>query len=286
MPDRAEPFDALLRPMTPLAPRPEFAASLRRQLERELGMTTTDTSPEVREGALAMVHLKVADADRAMRFFGSLFGWQAERVPFENHISHYTVNNEVTVRLLDDPTSPPVVANYEVSEVAETIRRIESAGGTVIASEPQPDGGGWARGEDDQGLPFYVFRPGRYHEHASPTQAPTGEVGLVFIRADSGRAQRFYGSVFGWNVERVHPDSNYFETVPRVGVFDETAAFGTPVEPSETLYLEVEALAPAMARVEELGGHAGDATQDMGPYWTSMCTDDQGTEFGLMSLEP
>ena len=149
-------------------------------------MTTTETS--VREGALAMVHLRVNDADRAMRFFGSLLGWQGERVEFDNHISHYTVNNAVTVRLLDDPTSPPVVANYAVSEVAETIRRIEAA------------------------------------------------------------------------------------------------AFGTEVVPSETLYLAVEALEPAAAKVAELGGHAGDIAQDMGPYWTCMCTDDQGTTFGLMSL--
>ena len=245
-------------------------------------MTTTDTT--MVEGALAMVHLRVNDADRAMRFFGSLFGWQAERVEFDNHISHYTVNNEVTVRLLDDPASPPVVANYGVSEVAETIRRIESAGGTVTDSEAATDGGGWARGQDDQGLPFYVFRPGRYHEHAAPTQTPTGDVGLMFIRADSGRAQAFYGSVFGWDVHRVHPDSNYFEAVPRVGVFDEAAAFGTDVEPSETLYLSVDALDPAVAKVEELGGTVGEITQDMGPYWTCMCTDDQGTAFGLMSL--
>ena len=245
-------------------------------------MTTTQTS--VREGALAMVHLRVNDADRAMQFFGSLLGWQAERVEFDNHISHYTVNSAVTVRLLDDPTSPPVVANYGVSEVAEAIRRIEAAGGTVTDSEAAPDGGGWARGHDDQGLPLLVFRPGRYHEHTAPTQESTGDVGLVFIRADSERAQQFYGSVFGWNLERVHPDSNYFEAVPLIGVFDEAAAFGTEVVPSETLYLAVEALEPAAAKVEELGGHAGDIAQDMGPYWTCMCADDQGTTFGLMSL--
>jgi len=39
----------------------------------------------------------------------------------------------------------------------------------------------------------------------------------------------------------------------------------------------------AVAKVEELGGQAGAVTEDMGPYWTSVCTDDQGTPFGLMS---
>ena len=49
----------------------------------------------------------MVDADRAMRFFGALFGWQAEHVPFDGHVSHYTVNTTTTIRILDDPTSPP-----------------------------------------------------------------------------------------------------------------------------------------------------------------------------------
>ncbi len=59
-------------------------------------------STEVAFGGLAMVHIRVLDADRAMQFFGSLFGWQAERVPFDGHVSHYTVNTATTIRLLDD----------------------------------------------------------------------------------------------------------------------------------------------------------------------------------------
>src|SRR5262245_2854525 len=80
MADARDPFDVLRRPVAPLAPRPEFVTSLFRKLREELGMTSTvepqDTeSSDVVHGSLAMVHLRVLDADRAMRFFGSLFAW-------------------------------------------------------------------------------------------------------------------------------------------------------------------------------------------------------------------
>ena len=54
--------------------------------------------------------------------------------------------------------------------------------------------------------------------------------------------------------------------------------------PSGTLYFSVDALEPVLLRVRELGGRTSDVAQDMGPYFTVMCTDDQGTAFGLMSL--
>jgi predicted enzyme related to lactoylglutathione lyase len=299
MPDRRDPFAALRRPVAPLAPRPEFAASLRRRLQEELGMTTPATSastdvaagPDVgtaeprvaAHGDLAMVHLRVDDADRAARFFGELFGWEAERYELDGHVSWYTLNTSTTVRLLDDPGVPPVVPNYAVSDVAAAVRAVEDAGGRVALAEPAPDGGGWARGDDDQGVPWLVYRPGGHDHGPGPIRPATGEVGLVFIRADVPRAERFYGPVLGWRFHRDHPDSHYFDTVPLVGVFDEAAAFGHEVTPSATLYLSVEALAPVLRRIDELGGRAGEAAHDMGPYFSAVCTDDQGTRFGLIA---
>jgi predicted enzyme related to lactoylglutathione lyase len=303
MPDRRDPLAALRRPVAPLAPRPEFAASLRRRLEEELGMTspatpatsatTTDEPggpgavPATRRvaghGDLAMVHLRVADADRAARFFGELFGWETERYELDGHVSWYTLNTATTVRLLDDPDVPPVVPNYAVADVAAAVRAVEAVGGRVAVAEPDPDGGGWARGDDDQGVPWLVYRPGGHHRGPAPTRAATGDVGLVFIRADAPRAERFYGPVLGWRFHRDRPESQYFDTVPLVGVFDEAAAFGRDVAPSATLYLLVDAMAPALRRVDELGGRAGEAAQDMGPYFSAVCTDDQGTSFGVMA---
>jgi predicted enzyme related to lactoylglutathione lyase len=230
-----------------------------------------------------MVHLKVPDADRAMAFYEAIFGWQAERVLVEGHVSHYTINTDVTVRILEGPSVPPVVPNYAVSDVAEAIRTIPAAGGTVASSEVNADGGGWAQGTDDQGLPLLVYRPGPGYPHREPTRHPTGQVGLVFITADAARADRFYGSVLGWHLERAHAASNYLDAVPHLGVFDATVASGQRVAPSVRLYLAVEAIAPVVSRIEQLGGHSGPIARDMGPYLSTVCSDDQGTEFGLIS---
>ena len=130
MSDVRDPFDDLRRPVVPLAPRPEFVASLRRRLQEELNMTDTITTRPV-HGDLAMVHLRVDDADRAIAFFGSLFDWQAERVLFDEHVSHYTINTAMTIRLLDDPDAPPMVPNYAVADVPAAIAAVDAAGGRV-----------------------------------------------------------------------------------------------------------------------------------------------------------
>src|SRR3954451_7982981 len=104
MAERIDPLDQLHRPLTPIAPRPEFAASLRRRMLEELAMTITQRQEQGQRrkgdhGALGMVHLRVGDADRAMRFFGALFDWEGERVEMDDHISHYVSNTTVTVRI-------------------------------------------------------------------------------------------------------------------------------------------------------------------------------------------
>jgi uncharacterized protein len=286
MSEPRDPFEALYRPIVPFAPPSSLVASLRRRLEQELTMTLSeDTPPQATEtkGSLVMVHLKVPDADRAMAFYEALFGWQAERVLVGGHISHYTINTEVTVRILEDRSVPPVVPNYSVSDVAEAVRSIPAAGGTVTSSEVDADGGGWARGTDDQGVPLLVYRPGPGYPHREPTRHPTGQVGLVFLTAKAAQASQFYGAVLGWHLERAHAASNYFDAVAHVGVFDESAAFDREVAPSVRLYLAVEAIDPVVSTIEDLGGRCGPVAQDMGPYFSTVCTDDQGTEFGLIS---
>jgi predicted enzyme related to lactoylglutathione lyase len=287
MTDRFDPFDALRRPFTPARPRGPFAVSLRRRILEELGMTITDDLEQVGtdHGRLGLVHLGVRDADRAMAFFGALFGWQAERVLYEGRVSHYTSNTSVTVRLIGDPQAVAVRPNYRVADVAAAVRAVEEGGGRVTASEVTTDGGGWAEGEDDQGVPLLVYRPYGDYSHERPSVTPTGAVGLVFIREDAPRAERFYGRLLGWQVERTHPRSNYFDTVPLVGIFDEQAAFGTDKPASISFFVSVPALRPALDKLAELGGTAGPVPSqpDMGPYFSVECTDDQGTRFGLIA---
>jgi predicted enzyme related to lactoylglutathione lyase len=290
MSEYTDPFDALLRPITPVRPRADFAARLRQQILEELGVSLIDDlAPAVgrssERGRLALVHLAVADADRAMRFFGSLLDWESERALVGGYVSHYTLNTAVTVRLLEDPGAVPVRPNYIVDDVAEAIRAITSLGGEVTESDSTPDGGGWAFAQDDQGIPLLVFKP-RDRPHDSPTREPIGDVDLLFMKADAIRVRQFYGGVLGWRLQAPHhPGSTYYDVLERVGLYDEAAQLGIDVAPELTLYVGVPTLAPSLSRIRALGGTIEPVPEErnMGPYFAVLCADDQGTKFGLMA---
>lgn len=284
MPERTDPFDALHRPITAARPRPLFAAELERRLREELDMPVTDdVHTDSRHGELGLVHLRVGDADRAMRFFGDLFGWVGERY-VDDHVSHYVLNSGVTVRLLDDPAAAAVRPNYAVRDVAAAVRAIEASGGRVTESEVGSDGGGWAFADDAAGLPLLVFRPSA-REHPTTDTVARADVALVFMTEGAADATRFYGSVLGWELTAPYPNGTYYDAVEHVGLFDVNAELGTDHAPTIDVYFGVEALRPIVDRIEALGGHVEPlpAEPDMGPYFSVLCTDDQGARFGLIS---
>ena len=233
MPDIRDPFDDLRRPSVPLVPRPEFAASLFDRLREEFGMTSTDEaqsaeSTQVAFGGLAMVHLRVArcrprDAVLrcAVRLAGRTRPVGRPRQSLHDQHDHddpdprRSRSRRQSCRTTQLPTSHAPSA------------RSVAAADAITESEPAPDGGGWARGVDDQGLPLLVYRPGALSRARRTDARPhPAELGLVFIRADVSKAAAFYGEVLGWTFTPAHPGSHYFDTVAGVGVFDEAAAFG------------------------------------------------------------
>ena len=231
-------------------------------------MSDTTTSQQV-HGDLAMVHLRVEDADRAIAFFGALFDWEAERVLFDEHVSHYTINTALTIRILDDPDSPPMVPNYAVDDVPALVAAVNAAGGRVtrIRTSARRRRMGPRRRRPRPPVAGVSPRASPRPRRADAPRDRRGGLG-VHPRRRRGRRSPSTATVLGWNFTRAHPGSFYFDTVERVGVFDEAAAFGSAVEPSATLYFSVDVFAPVLARIEELGGTAGDPAQDMGPYFT------------------
>jgi uncharacterized protein len=260
-----DPFDELRRDITPRRPRVEFAVALRRRVEEELPVSTTNTNTNA-TGAPArltypvMVHLGVADADRAMAFFGDLFDWQAERVEWEGHVRHYLVNTVGPQPVItDEPDAPPVRLGFTVDHVGDAARRVEAMGGALRATGIVDDTDGWAMADDGQGIALVVWKPGRDHPHAPATKPSRAEIEWVEVQVpDVARAQQFFESVVRWQPN------------------DLRAADAASVK----LYFTVADLDAAMARVQELGGHAG-APYAIGPGRASDCTDEQGTPFSL-----
>ena len=114
-----------------------------------------------------------------------------------------------------------------------------------------------------------------------------GQIVHIEIPADdTGKAREFWGSLFGWEWQAFEGPSEYHMTR-----FSETTggAIYTPDEADKRgmrVYFDVDDINAANAKVQELGGEAGEASAVPGMGWFSICKDNEGNEFGLWQNDP
>jgi len=155
--------------------------ALKTRLAEELGMTETTTEVSATPlGELRPVHLCARDADQAMAFFGSLFGWEAERVPYRDHVHHYTINTTMTTVLVDDPDASSATLCFASPRPADPAGQIQALGGEIT----EADGEHYAQCRDPQGAALVFFQPGEPHPHEPLTKIPAGEFAFAFLIED------------------------------------------------------------------------------------------------------
>jgi predicted enzyme related to lactoylglutathione lyase len=97
---------------------------------------------------------------------------------------------------------------------------------------------------------------------------------------DTGKAQEFWGGLFGWEFQAFPGPSEYHMT--RIG--EEQGAAITNMEPGKKgtrPYFSVDDINAGASRVKELGGEAGDAMPVPNMGWFAVCQDPHGNDFGL-----
>ena len=100
---------------------------------------------------------------------------------------------------------------------------------------------------------------------------------------DVARGQAFWGGLFGWQFgESAMPGMEYrmAQTGEGSGVAVLEAQPGNPV-----YYYDTPDIEASMARVNELGGRAGDKTPVPTHGWLSHCTDSEGNAFSLWQAD-
>jgi uncharacterized protein len=106
---------------------------------------------------------------------------------------------------------------------------------------------------------------------------------------DPDRAERFYGSVFGWTFQRYPGAPQYYgmattgDTEPGIN----GALFQRADDSETTLTLSVDSIEDAIARVEAEGGRVVQGktpVPSMG--WFATCEDTEGNKFGLFTNDP
>lgn len=155
-------------------------------------------------GAPCWVQTFQPDVDAAARYYASLFGWEIDG----------RGDARLGGRLVAGirPTPGPAVWGMfvRVAEVAEALRRVVAAGGSVL----DPGAGVVA---DAGGVPFGVTADAGVEAAGGP-----GRWAMSALHApDLEQASAFYGAVFGWTPETAGPLTQW-----RLG--DRVVAVGTP----------------------------------------------------------
>ena len=304
----ADPFESLREPAVPLAPRPTFAADLRRRLvalvAAEDGPSPATQHREVREYTPARLHaltpyLACRDAGRAIAWYIDVFDahllgdpiimddgrvghaelrvgdsvfFLADEYPEENHRSPLALGGSTVAFTLHVPDAD---ATYEraLQHGATGLRPLGEHYGARSGVVRDPFGHRWfistALEPDD--VPVEDV-PGRRY----------GDVGYITMHvADGARARRFYEALFGWktvpgyiagafHASSVTPPSGINPTGEEIGV---------------RLYFRVDDIEAAAVRVRELGGQVLSVT-DYESGGNAECVDDQGLRFDLFRPRP
>jgi predicted enzyme related to lactoylglutathione lyase len=98
---------------------------------------------------------------------------------------------------------------------------------------------------------------------------------------DTAKAREFWSSLFGWQWQAVDSPTEYHMTQ----ISDQTGGAIYAPDPAAKrgtrAYFDVDDINAGAARVNELGGEAGEAMPVPGMGWFAICKDTEGNEFGL-----
>jgi uncharacterized glyoxalase superfamily protein PhnB len=315
-----DPFDALRIADTPLHPRPDFAAELRRTitttLENTMTVTDTEANAEVTHVAepdaqaqSITAYISVRNASAAIAFYVEAFGAVevSRLVSDDGRIGHaeITIGNS-KLMLADEypeidslgPESrggPSCTFTIEVPDVDNSFQRAVAAGATI--TRPLAD-------------QFHGNRMGSVTDpfgHRWTLSTPIAG----FDRAEYARISKDegYELIEGRQLKHHNEGDLYYFTLP-VHDLSRAQAFFTAVlgwqfpDPQQghianisappggiatvtgdastraQLWFVVDDIHAAVAKVRELGGSASDPVQ-YDSGWSADCVDDQGTTFNL-----
>jgi predicted enzyme related to lactoylglutathione lyase len=219
-------------------------------------------------GTPSWVDLSSPDLDASARFYGELLGWEAaasEGAPEETGgYRMFTLDGADVAGLgPSQPGQPPAWTTYvAVADASSARAKVEAAGGsTVMEPLEVMDAGTMAVFSDAEGAFFAVWQADR-HRGAQIVNAPAALTMNELRTRDLDGAARFYGEVFGWEIEPLEQGGEVVYGSVRLGGRLVAGAlpmgdnFPPQLPPHWIPYFGVESLEAAAAKATELGGQA------------------------------
>ncbi len=284
-----DPFDALHDPIRPVAPDPAFARALRSRLERALldlpeepVTTALDTPSSVRLHTVTP-YLAVIDAATAVGFYMEAFGARRREEPIvmpDGRVGHVEVALGDSVLMMADEYpemglvaplnrgGPSQSLRLEVPDPDAVVAAAVAAGARLerpVADSPYGRGGTVV---DPSGHRWMVSRE-------APVARPGDVVSASLWTRDVERADHFYPSVLGWelNVDHAGPGRQVSNLVGRVGLLGGQ-------RPTLFLCYAVPDVDTA-ARVVRAAGGTAEEPAETPDGRIATCVDDQGIPFAV-----
>jgi uncharacterized protein len=242
------------------------------------------------DGTPTWIDLGIPDLERAMQFYGALFGWEFEVGPAE--YGHYTIcllDGRRAAALMPHPDPAATEFWWNVylaaADVDATIARAVEAGGEVVGGPFDiPEQGRGALLRDPVGAQFGLWQ-GRGHVGCEVVNEPGALIRNDLVTPTPGPARDFYAAVFGFTLHANQdmPQAD-FTFLRRPDGHEVGGIFGNPAAPRSTwnTVFEVADTDEAVRRANSSGGKAAEPT-DMLYGRLAMVTDPFGVEFSVIT---
>jgi predicted enzyme related to lactoylglutathione lyase len=236
------------------------------------------------------------DVQGSAKFYGQLFGWQAQDLGEEaGHYTMFTQDGKQVAATTPpmSPESPSVWTTYiSSSNIADTAKKVDASGGkTLVAPMQVMDQGSMGVFMDPTGAVFAVWQPAAM-TGAGLVNKPVSLSWNELASRDMKTEKDFYSKVFGWGIKaNPMPDgTEYVEwqiNGKSVGGGMQMGSMYPPEVLSHWLvYFAVGNTDATVKRAQELGGKVMSQAMDIPQGRMAVLSDPQGATFAVIQLNP
>jgi uncharacterized protein len=257
----------------------------------------TQTQMEHAPGSFCWIELATTDGPGARKFYGDLFGWEAQDTPVGPDMVYTILKlNGKDVGALyqkgemmkDVPTH---WASYvSVANADENVAKAQSLGGTIIKEAfDVMDVGRMAVIGDPTGAVFCIWQP-KAHQGVGVKGEPNSLTWNELLTNDTAKASEFYTKLFGWQ-DKTHGDgmhyTEFMNADAHVGGMMQIQPQMGPIPPHWGIYFAVEDVDASAEKAKSLGASLVVPPMDIenvGRF--STIRDPQGAVFSVIKLTP
>ncbi|MBV9899026.1 MAG: VOC family protein [Chloroflexi bacterium] len=234
------------------------------------------------------------DVQAAAKFYGQLFGWQAQDMGEEaGHYTMFTLNGKQVAATTPpmSPDAPPAWTTYIATDnAAATAEKVKAAGGQVLV-EPFAvmDQGSMGVFVDPTGAVFCVWQAAA-HKGAEIANQPGSFCWNELETRDLPKAKDFYSKVFGYGLHAnaMPGGGEYVELQVNgrsvAGAQDMSSMQPAQVPPHWLVYFAVANTDDTVKKAQQLGGKVMSPAMDIPQGRMAVLTDPEGAAFAIIQL--